>query len=169
MSRGTEEKVESQAASAEVAPDEPTEPAAARRTLADRPGIVAAVVVLALCAGLVLYSVLRGEESDPPRKVPTAAVTYEVTGEGTVDITYQGASEKGTAETVARAELPWRKEVRVPLGRAPVVSVVLGAKGGQAKCALAIKGRHVQSATADGAYGRTNCTGVLPSPAPSAD
>ncbi|MBC9712881.1 hypothetical protein H9Y04_09885 [Streptomyces sp. TRM66268-LWL] len=112
---------------------------------------------------------MRGEKSDPPAKVPTAAVTYEVTGEGRVDITYQGASEKGTGESVTRAELPWRKEIRVPLGRTPVVSVVLGPDGGHAKCALAVKGRHVQSATAEGAYGRTSCTGVLPAPEPSAD
>ncbi len=159
MTTGTEERVE---------PSESAEPAERRRALADRPGLVAAVVLVALCAGVVVYGVLRGgDKGEPAAEVPTAAVTYEVTGEGQVDITYQGTSEQGTAETVTRAELPWRMEVKVPLGRTPVVSVVLGSAGGHAKCALAVKGRHVQSATADGAYGRAGCTGVLPSPSPS--
>ncbi|MFD6415745.1 MmpS family transport accessory protein [Streptomyces sp. NPDC060194] len=159
MTSGTEERVES--------PDEVSEPVAEGPALTGRLALVAAVVVLALCAGFALYGVLRDEDKNAPdRKVPTAAVTYEVTGEGQVDITYQGASEQGKAETVTRADLPWRKEVEVPLGRAPVVSVVIGAKGGHAKCALAVKGRHVQGATADGAYGRAGCTGVLPAPEP---
>ncbi|MFI9771645.1 hypothetical protein ACIHJG_32920 [Streptomyces sp. NPDC052415] len=174
MTRGTEEQVgphgESAHGEAGAPADSAGPPKSGRlRFLTDRPVPVAAAAAFALCAGLVAYGVLRGEESDPPRKVPTAAVTYEVTGQGRVDITYQGASENGTAETVTRARLPWRMETKVPLGRTPVVSVVIGSEGGNAKCALAIKGRHVQSATANGAYGRTGCRGVLPSPSPSGD
>ncbi|MFF4209591.1 hypothetical protein ACFYZE_09620 [Streptomyces sp. NPDC001796] len=43
----------------------------------------------------------------------------------------------------------------------PVVSVVLGEQGGQARCSLAIRGRHVQSATASGEFGRATCSGEL--------
>ncbi|MGW3625207.1 hypothetical protein [Streptomyces sp. NPDC000880] len=35
-------------------------------------------------------------------------------------------------------------------------------KGGQASCTLAIRGKHVQLATASGSFGRATCTGVLP-------
>ncbi|MEV5931614.1 hypothetical protein ACIQCD_22145 [Streptomyces sp. NPDC093250] len=55
-----------------------------------------------------------------------------------------------------------KRTVRVPLGEAPTVAVVLGEKGGQAGCTLAIRGKHVQRATASGAYGRATCAGELP-------
>ncbi|WP_171118783.1 hypothetical protein [Streptomyces sp. Z423-1] len=89
-------------------------------------------------------------------------MTYEVTGEGTADITYQARSASGEAVVVKAAALPWRKTVDVPLGKEPTVSIVLGEKGGQARCALTIRGRHVQSATATGTFGRATCAGSLP-------
>ncbi|MFF0204375.1 hypothetical protein [Streptomyces sp. NPDC005017] len=130
----------------------------------DRAGVVTAAVVLAACGGLLLFGLLStgGEEKERERAVPSASVTYEVTGTGTADITYQARSESGTATVVKAATLPWRKTVPVPLGRSPVVSIVLGETGGQARCAVAIQGRHLQSATASGDFGRATCTGVLP-------
>ncbi|MBC9728576.1 hypothetical protein H8R17_28390 [Streptomyces sp. TRM68367] len=121
---------------------------------------------LAACLGLVLYGVLDTHDGDNKAepKVPTAPVTYEVTGEGTADITYQGRSETGRAAVVKAASLPWRATVNVPLGQDPVVSIVLDAQGGQARCALAIRGQHVQSATAAGEFGRATCAGQLPRP-----
>ncbi|MGC9535417.1 hypothetical protein [Streptomyces sp. UG1] len=130
----------------------------------DRAGLLAAGVALAVCGGLVLYGVLDpGEdESKPADRTPTAAVTYEVTGEGTADIAYQARSASGEAVVVKAATLPWRKTVDVPLGQEPTVSIILGEKGGQARCTLAINGKHVQSATATGTFGRATCTGALP-------
>ncbi|THA69389.1 hypothetical protein E6R60_30850 [Streptomyces sp. A0642] len=121
-------------------------------------------VLLAACAGLVLYGVLDTEEKSTQPKGPTASVTYEVTGEGTADLTYQARSESGTAVVARRVSLPWKKTVRVPLGESPIVTITLDAKGGQARCALAVRGRHVQTATAYGSYGRATCQGVLPAP-----
>ncbi|PAZ17194.1 hypothetical protein CLM62_03855 [Streptomyces sp. SA15] len=125
--------------------------------------------VLTACGGLVLYGVLEPGKSDgtPERRTPTAAVTYEVTGQGTADIAYQARSEAGQAVAVEAAELPWRKTVDVPLGKEPIVSIVLGENGGQARCALAIRGKHVQSATATGTFGRATCSGTLPGPDPT--
>lgn len=125
---------------------------------------------LAACGGLFVYSVLDTRDADdaPERRVPArppAAVTYEVTGQGTADITYQARSETGQAVVVKAATLPWRKTVHVPLGKDPIVSIVLGEKGGQARCALAIRAKHVQSATAAGVFGRATCTGALPTSA----
>ncbi|MFJ4364996.1 hypothetical protein [Streptomyces chartreusis] len=142
---------------------EPATPSLFRR--ADRSGIVVAGAVLAVCAGLVVYGVLdsgEGGDKGSGRSVPTASVTYEVTGEGSADITFQARSEAGTATVVKAAALPWRKTVDVPVGRDPIVSIVLTEKGGQARCTLAIRGRHVQSATATGTFGRATCTGALP-------
>ncbi|MEV6587029.1 hypothetical protein [Streptomyces acidicola] len=132
----------------------------------DRAGVITAAVALAACGGLVLYGVLSGGGGDEKKKheVPTASVTYEVTGTGTADITYQARSESGKATVVRAAALPWRKTVPVPLGSSPVVSIVLGEKGGEARCAVAVQGRHMQSATASGDFGRATCTGTLPSP-----
>ncbi|MFD0427606.1 hypothetical protein ACFQ60_03615 [Streptomyces zhihengii] len=108
------------------------------------------------------YGLLDTEERPKPRAVPTAEVTYEVTGEGPVEIAYLARSESGTATVVRDAELPWRTTVRVPLGQEPSVAITLGEKGGRAVCTLAVRGEHVQLATASGGYGRATCAGTLP-------
>ncbi|MFF3464816.1 hypothetical protein ACWCQN_05660 [Streptomyces sp. NPDC001984] len=146
----------------------PAEDGGTRARSRRRPALIAAAAcVLALGAGLTLYG-LSGDD-DVPRSehsTPTAPVTYEVTGEGTADLRFQGESEAGAAETVKGAALPWRRTVQVPLGQNPVISITLGARGGQARCALAIRGRHVNSATAGGEYGRATCSGTLPTQQP---
>ncbi|MET7537668.1 hypothetical protein [Streptomyces sp. NPDC005507] len=129
----------------------------------DRRGIAASAVVVAACAGLVLYGVLDTDEK-PERHVPTASVTYEVSGEGTADLTWQARSGSGKAVEARGVTLPWKKTVRVPLGKPPIVTITLGEKGGRASCQLAIRGKHVQTATAYGKFGRATCQGELPAP-----
>ncbi|MER5307687.1 MmpS family transport accessory protein [Streptomyces sp. NPDC002773] len=121
---------------------------------------VAAAVVLLLCGGVVGYGVLADEEKPPPAAAETAEVTYEVSGNGTADISYLGGGDAGEAVVEQGVVLPWKKTVRAPKGKAPTVGVVLDAKGGQATCALAVRGRHVQRATATGTFGRATCTGT---------
>ncbi|MEV5969666.1 hypothetical protein [Streptomyces sp. NPDC051921] len=89
----------------------------------------------------------------------TTEVAYEVLGEGTADISYR---EGGAEDVVRNARLPWRKTVRLPEGATPAVSVTLGAKGGRASCGLSVAGRHVQSSTAEGVFGRGTCAGARP-------
>ncbi|WP_235192877.1 hypothetical protein [Streptomyces viridochromogenes] len=142
------------------------EPVAAPPSLprrADRSGLIVAGAALAACAGLVAYGILDTGPSDdkPEHRTPTASVTYEVTGRGAADITYQARSETGKATVVKAAALPWRKTVDVPVGQDPIVSIVLTEQGGQARCTLAIRGRHVQTATATGTFGRATCAGAL--------
>ncbi|MGW0828429.1 MmpS family transport accessory protein [Streptomyces sp. NPDC002845] len=146
-----------------------TTPTGRRSHRPDRAGLLAAGAVLAACTGLVLYGVLDTKSTDhndgqPKQRTPTAAVTYEVTGTGTADITYQGVGEAGKGITVDAADLPWSKTVEVPLGTEPLINITLGEEGGQIRCTLAIHGRHVQSATATGEFGRATCTGSLPRP-----
>lgn len=126
-----------------------------------RPFAVAGVLV-AVCGGLVLYGLLDTADKPGKPRVPTAAVTYEVTGNGTADITYESAG--GQASVARAARLPWKKTVRVPLGHAPLVAITLGEKGGRAGCSLAVNGRHVQAASAYGRYGRATCQSELASP-----
>ncbi|MYS50886.1 hypothetical protein GTW46_12590 [Streptomyces sp. SID6013] len=121
-----------------------------------------AAVLLLACAGLVGYGLLDTEDEPKPSATPAAAVTYEVTGDGTAEISYLGPDEDGRATVVRDAELPWKQTVQVPLGETPTVAVVLGEGGGQASCTLAIRGKHVQRATAMGEFGRATCTGELP-------
>ncbi|GAA3495054.1 hypothetical protein ACF09G_03320 [Streptomyces albogriseolus] len=140
-----------------------------RRTRSKRPVLISAVGFLVLCLGFALFGMVRGgDEGKAEPEIPTAPVTYEVTGEGTVDLSYQGTSEQGTAETVSDARLPWKKTVEVPLGQNPVISITLGEQGGQVRCAVAVRGRHMQSATAGGGFGRATCSAPLPAPAPEA-
>ncbi|WP_101254301.1 hypothetical protein [Streptomyces barkulensis] len=129
---------------------------------------VAAALVLA-CAGLVGYGVLNTGDEPGERAAPTAEVTYEVRGEGTADITYLARGEAGKATIASDVTLPWKKTVEVPLGEEPTVSILLGEEGGEASCALAIRGRHVQRSTAFGSYGRATCSGALPAPESAAE
>ncbi|MFF6884244.1 hypothetical protein ACFY9F_13785 [Streptomyces sp. NPDC012421] len=118
-------------------------------------------VALLACLGLVGYGMLDAGERPKPRAAPTAEVTYEVTGTGTAEISYLARSADGTATVEKDVTLPWRKSVRAPLGKAPTVAVLLDGKGGQAACTLAIRGRHVQRATAMGEFGRATCSGEV--------
>lgn len=129
---------------------------------AGRAVVLIAAVLLLACAGLVGYGLLDTEEEPEKPSTPTASVTYEVTGDGTAEISFLGRNEDGTATVVRDAELPWKRTVQVPLGTAPTVAIVLGEKGGQASCTLAVRGKHVQRATATGAFGRATCAGALP-------
>ncbi|MEU0003055.1 hypothetical protein ABZ079_01785 [Streptomyces sp. NPDC006314] len=123
--------------------------------------LTVAGVLAAACGGLVLYGVLDTEDRPGRPPVPTAAVTYEVTGEGTADIAYQGRSEAGNATVDRAVALPWKKTVEVPLGKPPLVSITLGEKGGRASCSLAVRGKHVQTASAYGSFGRATCQAEL--------
>ena len=122
-----------------------------------RAGLVIAAVLLLACGGLVGYGLLDTEDEPEPPATRTAAVTYEVTGDGPAEISYLGRDTDGAATVVRDAELPWKRTVQVPLGQAPTVAVVLGEKGGQAACTLAVRGKHLQSATAAGEIGRATC------------
>ncbi|AZM49588.1 hypothetical protein DMB38_30810 [Streptomyces sp. WAC 06738] len=86
-------------------------------------------------------------------------MTYTVDGEGTAQITYVARGATGT--TVQEAALPWRKSVRVPLGRTPTITLILPDHGGQATCTLAIRGNHAQRSTATGPHGRATCSAEL--------
>ncbi|MFF4165338.1 hypothetical protein [Streptomyces sp. NPDC001741] len=136
----------------------------------DRSGIAVAAALLLACGVFVTFGVLDSDDDpvDKRRATPTAEVTYEVLGEGSADISYRGAGGD-KADVVTNAGLPWRKTVSVPLGASPIVNVTLGEKGGTASCTLAVSGKHVQRATATGAFGRTTCSSELPTPeAPAA-
>ncbi|MFI2372295.1 MmpS family transport accessory protein [Streptomyces sp. NPDC018833] len=135
----------------------------------DRRGIAVAAALLLACGALVTYGVLDSDDDPADRRAttPTAEVTYEVLGEGAADISYRGADDD-KANVVTKAGLPWRKTVSVPLGASPIVNVTLGEKGGTASCTLAVRGKHVQRATATGTFGRTTCSSELPTPEASA-
>jgi hypothetical protein len=128
----------------------------------DRRVVAVAGVLLLACGGLVAYGVLNTEDKPKPRAVPTAEVTYEVLGDGKADISYLAHSEAGNATVSKDVQLPWKKTVRVPLDKDPIVSITLGEKDGRAACTLAIRGKHVQRATAFGSFGRATCTAAIP-------
>ncbi|MFF3243407.1 hypothetical protein ACFYWY_06670 [Streptomyces sp. NPDC002870] len=139
-----------------------TGPDNAGKRVLDRGGLAIAAAVLLACGGLIGYGIFSTPDTPKARAVPTAEVTYEVTGTGTAELSYLARSESGKATVEKSVALPWKKSVQVPLGKAPTIAIVLGEKGGQASCTLAIRGKHVQLATASGSYGRATCTGELP-------
>ncbi|MEU1333099.1 hypothetical protein [Streptomyces sp. NPDC005865] len=147
-----------------VVPEDPDDPTVVGE-IPDRRVVVVGTALLGVCAGFVAYGFLGGD--DPERRsVPTTAVTYRVTGTGTVAVSYLARSESNSATVETGVALPWRRTVRVPLGKDPAVSVQLGKRGGEASCTLAIRGEHQGRATASGSYGRATCTAELPSKAP---
>ncbi|MFF9847794.1 MmpS family transport accessory protein [Streptomyces litmocidini] len=125
----------------------------------DRRTLLVAGIALLGCFGLAGYGFLGTDEQPKPRTAATVEVTYEVTGTGTVEISYLARGGTGTATVEKGVTLPWTKSVQTPLGKAPAVAIVLDEKGGQASCTLAIRDKHVQRATAMGAFGRATCTG----------
>ncbi|WP_329113482.1 hypothetical protein [Streptomyces sp. NBC_01353] len=129
----------------------------------DRGGISIGAALLLACGAFVTYGVLDTQDkpADERAAAPTSEVTYEVLGEGAADISYRGASGD-RADVVTNVGLLWRRTVSVPLGPSPIVDVSLGEKGGTVSRTLAIGGRHVQRATATGAFGRTACSSELP-------
>ncbi len=168
LSTGTGSSDVSGAAEADA--DTPADAAGAAPGRRGRVHLLAAGALLAACTGLLLYGVLGdgGHGDRSGRSVPTASVTYEVTGSGTADLTYQAGSTSGKAVVARDTRLPWHRTVRVPFGQDPEIHIVLDGDGGRARCTLEIRGRHVQSATADGRFGRATCSGVLPSAEQSA-
>ncbi|MFD5573998.1 hypothetical protein [Streptomyces cadmiisoli] len=134
----------------------------------DRSGIAVAAALLLVCGAFITHGVLDSDDGAAGKRgtTPTVDVTYEVLGKGAADISYRGA-DGNRANTVPNAGLPWRQTVSVPLGASPIVNVTLGEKGGTASCTLAVRGKHVQRATATGAFGRTTCSSELPTPAAS--
>ncbi|MFG2330758.1 hypothetical protein ACGFMM_14130 [Streptomyces sp. NPDC048604] len=156
------ETVDTETVDAETVDSEKAERRSDRRAVAAIAG-----ALLLVTGGLVGYGLLDSGDEPEKRAVPTAAVTYEVLGTGTADITYLGegkAAEAGRADVAQGASLPWKKTVRVPLGKQPIVSITLGAKGGQASCKLAVGGKHVQLSSATGAFGRATCSSELTAP-----
>ncbi|WP_327433085.1 hypothetical protein [Streptomyces sp. NBC_01236] len=133
---------------------------AERTARPDRTGVLIGVALLAVCSALILYGVFGTgtDDSGQERGTSTTPVTYEVTGTGTADLTYQARSETGKATVVQSARLPWRKTVDVPVGQAPTIGIVLGEHGGTARCILAVRGKYIQSATATGTFGRATCS-----------
>lgn len=133
--------------------------------ISDRRVLSVGAALIGLCAAFVIYGVVDEGEPERRRPVPTASVTYRVTGTGEAGVSYVAGGAKGAATVEAGVELPWRKTVRVPLGEDPAVSIRLGKEGGEASCALAIGGERRHRATAFGTYGRATCTADLPLPA----
>ncbi|MFC9588683.1 hypothetical protein [Streptomyces sp. NPDC056944] len=116
-------------------------------------------IALLACAGLVGHGLLGTDEQPQRGAAPGAEVTYDVTGTGTAEISYLARGEAGTATVEKSVTLPWSASVRMPLGKTPAVTIVLDEKGGQASCTLTVRNKHVQRATATGAFGRAACTG----------
>ncbi|MGW8890054.1 hypothetical protein [Streptomyces sp. NPDC055749] len=153
-------------------PEQPEAPEIAGRVSRrpDRRGTAVAAAMLLACGALITYGILDtgNEQADKESALPTAAVTYEVLGDGAANISYRWG--KGDRVTVVKnAELPWRKTANVPLGTSTVVNITLGEKGGEASCTLAVAGKHVQRATASGVFGRsTSATEPSRAEAPAA-
>ncbi|EPH45276.1 hypothetical protein STRAU_1675 [Streptomyces aurantiacus JA 4570] len=135
--------------------------------------VATGAVLLLICAAFVGRGIFGdgnagngGDDASPEDiargRAPVAAVTYEITGRGSADISYLARSERpdGGARPAVEADvrLPWRKTVFVPAGERPVVSVRLGERGGQARCALAVGGKHRHRDAATGAFGRATCS-----------
>lgn len=134
-----------------------------------RRALIGAALALLLAVGGVTYGVLATRDEPRPEPGPSAAVTYEVSGSGTVRIEFVARGETARSLTVSGSELPWRKDVEVALGTEPTVRIVLDGKGGEAGCTVAVRGEHVQRSTAAGPYGRATCSAPLPAARDASD
>ncbi|MFC5170855.1 hypothetical protein [Streptomyces mutomycini] len=127
-----------------------------------RRALIGAAAALLLAGGVVTYGILASPDGpEPGQPVPTAAVSYEVRGSGTVQIEFIAQGKQPKSLTLSGSDLPWRKDVKVALGSEPTVRIVLDGKGGDAQCAVSVRGKHVQRSTAVGPYGRATCSAPL--------
>ncbi|MFD9073409.1 hypothetical protein [Streptomyces lasiicapitis] len=138
----------------------------------DRRVVTTGAVLLVICAAFVVRGMFGdgngGNTGGGPHsediarsRPPVAAVTYEITGTGSADISYLTRNERGRGgrpAVEAGVRLPWRKTVFVPAGERPVVSVRLDEGGGEARCALAVGGKHRHRDVTAGAFGRATCS-----------
>lgn len=141
-----------------------TRPAGLRRRSVGtrRRVLIGAAAALLLAGGVVTYGILASSDGpEPAPPVPTAAVSYEVRGSGTVQIDFIAQGRQPKSLTLSGSDLPWRKDVEVALGSEPTVRIVLDGKGGDAQCALSVRGKHAQRSTAVGPYGRATCSAPL--------
>ncbi|MFG2630883.1 hypothetical protein [Streptomyces sp. NPDC048473] len=74
----------------------------------DRRGLAIAAALLLACGGLTGYGVFTTPDAPKFHAVPTAEVTYAVTGTGTAELSYLAHSESGTATTERSIALPRR-------------------------------------------------------------
>lgn len=122
------------------------------KILADAGALVAAAV-----AGTVLAAAFSGEEPAPPPY--TVGVTYKVTGKGEATIDHNDGDPDDGGRRQQAVDLLWSKNVRVnPDSGTASVSIILGKNGGRAACAIAVRGKHRQTSSAFGSYGRATCS-----------
>ncbi|MEU1825420.1 hypothetical protein ABZ502_23690 [Streptomyces abikoensis] len=91
-------------------------------------------------------------------------VVYEITGSDVKDITYGTGDQKNEAtETVEAPALPWKKKVTMKgVATTPSLSLILGEKGGEARCVITINGKEAKRATAKGEFGTATCVAASP-------
>jgi hypothetical protein len=124
-----------------------------------------AVAGVALVVGGLALTWGGGDQKPAPY---TVLVAYQVTGDGTADITYldnlKDAQEQNTSYGHRRkARLPRHASAHVTPDSGPAtITVQLGAGGGHASCRTTVRGREIQMATASRAYGRAVCTADIP-------
>ncbi|MEV0255875.1 hypothetical protein AB0H82_16635 [Streptomyces sp. NPDC050732] len=67
-----------------VIPEDPDDPTVVGE-IPDRRVVAVGVALLGICAGFVVYGFLGGDDGER-RSVPTAPVTYRLTGTGTAEL-----------------------------------------------------------------------------------
>ncbi|MEU8237911.1 MmpS family transport accessory protein [Actinoplanes missouriensis] len=93
---------------------------------------------------------------DPNREI---TVTYEVTGDGPVEILY--TEQLGAAKVLNRVELPWK--VTTTMTGVALVSVFAQRTGGEGSvtCRATVDGKEVAEQTGSGAFASTTCTQLV--------
>ncbi|BAL85880.1 hypothetical protein AMIS_6600 [Actinoplanes missouriensis 431] len=93
---------------------------------------------------------------DPNREI---TVTYEVTGDGPVEILY--TEQLGAAKVLNRVELPWK--VTTTMTGVALVSVSAQRTGGEGSvtCRATVDGKEVAEQTGSGAFATTTCTQLV--------
>ncbi len=107
---------------------------------------------------------LPGSDGADPTGAPagkTMTVVYEVTGDGTVDITYTTKLGK-SLKRVKNAKLPWRAEVSVTgTTYVSVIALRTGATEGTVGCTATVDGKQVVSREEQGTFAIATCSKLV--------
>jgi hypothetical protein len=87
----------------------------------------------------------------------TITVTYEITGDGPVEIGY--VDKPGEPKRVADAKLPWKATTTMDSPAFLLVSAVRGDTGsGSIRCRISVDGKEVAQSSRDGGFATVACS-----------
>lgn len=121
-------------------------------------GLQIIVIAMVICAGALLFFVLRAINSRPEGY---RSITYRVEGTAsTAVITY--TQPNGTKTELIEISVPWHKTMNFPKGMIVVLTVGNPTQTGDLRCKLLLDGKDWKEQFAKSPKDKVSCGGIIP-------